>query len=241
MSMYTTGEIAKMCNVSVRTVQFYDVKGLLPPSEVTEGGRRLYTDTDLIELRYICTLKELGCSLDSIKGILKNKSRDDVLKLLLDEQAKRINDEIDDRKTQLEAIRLIKDNVNKNATISVNLKSGIEHMMKKEELKKKSRKIVIASRIIFISLLSGSIAIWVTIGTWIPFASVVFIFLVLLGFWLFAKISNQQHKFICSQCKEEFILRTKDLFNPSRSQNLEYATCPNCGKEEYCVKAYVKS
>ena len=29
MSNYTTGEMAKLCNVSVRTVQFYDTKGIL--------------------------------------------------------------------------------------------------------------------------------------------------------------------------------------------------------------------
>ena len=47
MSKYTTGELAKLCGVSVRTVQFYDTKGLLPPSELSEGGRRLYSDDDL--------------------------------------------------------------------------------------------------------------------------------------------------------------------------------------------------
>ncbi|MGO3725668.1 MerR family DNA-binding transcriptional regulator [Staphylococcus carnosus] len=27
--VYTTGELAKMCNVSVRTVQYYDQKGVI--------------------------------------------------------------------------------------------------------------------------------------------------------------------------------------------------------------------
>jgi len=38
MSNYTTGEMAKLCNVSVRTVQFYDHRGVLHPSSETEGG-----------------------------------------------------------------------------------------------------------------------------------------------------------------------------------------------------------
>lgn len=42
MSKYTTGEIAKLCGVSVRTVQYYDTRNILTPSELTEGGRRLY-------------------------------------------------------------------------------------------------------------------------------------------------------------------------------------------------------
>ena len=41
--LYTTGEITKLCGVSVRTVQYYDNRGILIPSSLTEGGRRLYT------------------------------------------------------------------------------------------------------------------------------------------------------------------------------------------------------
>ena len=40
----TVGEVAKKMNVTVRTLQHYDGEGLLPPSSVSEGGRRLYTD-----------------------------------------------------------------------------------------------------------------------------------------------------------------------------------------------------
>ena len=51
MSKYTTGEIAKLCNVTVRTVQYYDTRGILEPSELSEGGRRLYTDEDLQKMK----------------------------------------------------------------------------------------------------------------------------------------------------------------------------------------------
>lgn len=47
MSKYTTGEIARLCGVSVRTVQYYDDRGILVPSQLSEGGRRLYSDDDL--------------------------------------------------------------------------------------------------------------------------------------------------------------------------------------------------
>lgn len=44
--MYTTGEIAKLCDITVRTVQYYDNRGILTPSEISEGGRRLYSQSD---------------------------------------------------------------------------------------------------------------------------------------------------------------------------------------------------
>ena len=47
MSRYTTGEIAKLCGVSVRTVQYYDQRGILVPGELSEGGRRLYSEDDV--------------------------------------------------------------------------------------------------------------------------------------------------------------------------------------------------
>ena len=37
----TVGEVAKKMNVTVRTLQHYDKEGLLSPSAVSEGGRRL--------------------------------------------------------------------------------------------------------------------------------------------------------------------------------------------------------
>ena len=53
MSNYTTGEIAKLAGVTVRTVQYYDSRGILMPSDFSEGGRRLYTQEDLKKLKVI--------------------------------------------------------------------------------------------------------------------------------------------------------------------------------------------
>ena len=66
MSKYTTGEIAKLCGVTVRTVQYYDTRGILSPSELSEGGRRLYSEDDLKQMRVICFLRELDLPINSI-------------------------------------------------------------------------------------------------------------------------------------------------------------------------------
>ena len=63
----TVGEVAKKIGVTVRTLQYYDKEGLLSPSAESEGGRRLYTDKDLVILHQIISLKSLGFSLDDIK------------------------------------------------------------------------------------------------------------------------------------------------------------------------------
>ena len=63
----TVGEAAKKMNVTVRTLQYYDKEGLLSPSAESEGGRRLYTNKDLVMLHQIISLKSLGFSLGDIK------------------------------------------------------------------------------------------------------------------------------------------------------------------------------
>ena len=54
MKTYSTGELAESCGVSVRTVQYYDEKGLLPPAGTSEGGRRIYTEADANKLPRSC-------------------------------------------------------------------------------------------------------------------------------------------------------------------------------------------
>ena len=66
----TVGEIAKKMDVTVRTLQHYDREGLLSPAITSEGGRRLYTDKDIVKLHQILAFKHLGFSLDDIKNRL---------------------------------------------------------------------------------------------------------------------------------------------------------------------------
>ena len=53
MQKYTTGDVAKLCGVSVRTVQYYDNRGIVCPSELSEGGRRLYSEGDIAKMKTV--------------------------------------------------------------------------------------------------------------------------------------------------------------------------------------------
>lgn len=66
----TVGEVAKKMNTTVRTLQYYDKEGVLSPSAESEGGRRLYTDKDIIKLHQIQSMKYLGLPLNDIKNRL---------------------------------------------------------------------------------------------------------------------------------------------------------------------------
>lgn len=74
MKYYKTGEFAKMANLSMRTVRYYDKIGLLKPSQIADNGYRLYSDKDFIKLQKILSLKYLGFSLDDIFSMTINDS-----------------------------------------------------------------------------------------------------------------------------------------------------------------------
>lgn len=63
----STGEAAKISGLTVRTLQHYDNIGILPASGRTEGGRRYYTESDMIKLEHIVFYRGLGFSLEEIK------------------------------------------------------------------------------------------------------------------------------------------------------------------------------
>ena len=67
---YSSGEFARMAQVSVRTIRFYDQKNILKPSRVGSSGARFYTDQDLARLQQILLLKYLGFSLEDIREML---------------------------------------------------------------------------------------------------------------------------------------------------------------------------
>ena len=67
----TVGKLAERMGVTVRTLQYYDREGLLSPTAESGGGRRLYTDKDMIQLHQILSLNVSGVfSLDDIKNRL---------------------------------------------------------------------------------------------------------------------------------------------------------------------------
>lgn len=65
--LMTVGELARRVGVTVRTIQYYDQKGLLHPSSKSEQNQRLYSTDDEERLYRILTLKFLGFSLTQIK------------------------------------------------------------------------------------------------------------------------------------------------------------------------------
>lgn len=101
---YTTGEFAKKAGVTLRTIRYYDVKGILKPSYYNEAGYRFYSDEDFIKLKKILALKYLGLSLDEIEAIENDDFERNHLKNYLKLQKTIINNKMNNMKVVLNAI-----------------------------------------------------------------------------------------------------------------------------------------
>ena len=74
--MMTVHEVSQISGVSIRALHHYDKIGLLPPTEVTDAGYRMYDDTALERLQQILLFKELQFTLKEIKAILDSPDFD---------------------------------------------------------------------------------------------------------------------------------------------------------------------
>lgn len=68
---YQIGEVAETVGLSLRTIRYYEEIGLVTPSGRTEGGFRLYTDSDMDRLRLVKALKPVGMSLETMGELLE--------------------------------------------------------------------------------------------------------------------------------------------------------------------------
>lgn len=70
----TTGDMARLCSSTLRTVRFYEQEGLIRPRE-RAGGRRMFTHEELRKLQLALDLREAGLSIQDVKDLFELKSR----------------------------------------------------------------------------------------------------------------------------------------------------------------------
>ncbi|MBY5942941.1 MerR family DNA-binding transcriptional regulator [Halomonas sp. DP5N14-9] len=65
---YSIGELAKMFEVTPRTIRFYEQEGLLAP--LRQGQKRIYREKDRVRLKLTLRGKRLGFSLAEIREVV---------------------------------------------------------------------------------------------------------------------------------------------------------------------------
>ena len=230
MSKYTTGEIAKLCGVSVRTVQYYDGRGILIPSELSEGGRRLYTEDDLKRMRIICFLRETGLPINSISALFAEKKPESIISILLEQQENVLREELSERQKKLELIEGIKSELKEIENFSVESIGDIAHIMKQKSKLSKMRWTMVLTGLPVTALQWTSIVLWITSGLWWLFVIWACV-AIPWGIWV-SKYYFDHVNYICPECHEVFKPKFKEAFWAYHTPKMRRLTCPKCGRTE---------
>ena len=238
MSKYTTGEMAKLCDVSVRTVQYYDTRGILTPSELSEGGRRLYSEDDLKRMKIICFLRDAGLSINSIGELLSEADPESVIFVLLEQQEQALSEEIKERQAKLEVLGGIRRALKSVTNFSIESIGDIAYQMENKKEMRRLHAILLLTGIPFSLLQWGSIILWIAAETWWPF--VLYILLVIpYAVWV-TRYYFSRVAYICPQCHEIFRPNLKEVFWARHTPTLRKLSCTHCGYKGFCVEIFKK-
>ena len=236
MSQYTTGELAKECGITVRTVQFYDQKGILVPSSLTEGGRRLYSEEDMKMMKIICFLRDTGLPLDTIGKLLKEDDPGSVISVLLEQQKQLLQEEIDERQGKLDRLAELNKGLKAASPFSIKNIGDIAAVMEgKKKLSAVHRNIILPAIPLGI-LQCASILLWIIKGIWWPFA-VWAVLVIPLTIWA-VRYYYRNVAYICPQCHEVFRPAMKEMIFANHTPKTRKLTCTKCGHRGFCVETY---
>ncbi|MFC3747753.1 MerR family transcriptional regulator [Paenibacillus sp. GCM10012306] len=115
MTGYLRGQVAKIANVNMETLRYYEKQGLLPPLQRSESGYRIYSEEVLDRLTFIHNAKTCGFTLKEIRKAL-TKSRNSEINIndfimTIDRKQEKIRSEISKKEDTLLALTQLKSNL----------------------------------------------------------------------------------------------------------------------------------
>ena len=236
MSQYTTGEMAKLCSVTVRTVQYYDTRGILTPSALSEGGRRLYSDDDLRMLKVICFLREIGLSIDTIGQLLREENPGSVIELLLTQQEKDLKEQRGELDAKLEKIAELKRAVAADAHFTVESIGDMAITMTNQKKLNRMYLLFFLLALPIIALQAAGILLWAIKGIWWVF---VLWAVLAIPFAIFLSRYYYKHvAYICPECHQVFRPTFKEMFFAAHTPKTRKLTCTACGHKSFCVEVW---
>jgi DNA-binding transcriptional MerR regulator len=71
---YNSSEVARICGVSLRQLQWWDERNVVSPRQ--DGHKRIYAATEVVEISVIAELRRKGFSLQRIRRVLRFLQKD---------------------------------------------------------------------------------------------------------------------------------------------------------------------
>ncbi len=234
MVKYSTGELAKLCGVTVRTVQYYDTRGILVPTELSEGGRRVYTEEDLKRMRIICYLRELGFSIDAIGRIFREPNNREVISLLLEEQRRELTDTLTDTRGRLARVEALQSELRGITDFSVDSIGDLAYHMEGRPGLRRLRGLLLAVGIAADLIQVVTLVLWITRGIWLPFVLGMGV-VVALEVWVF-RYYTRRTAYICPGCHHVFAPTLREVLWSYHTPRTRKLSCPRCHHKGFCVE-----
>ena len=236
MSKYTTGEVAKLCGVTVRTVQYYDTRNILVPSELSEGGRRLYSEEDVKRMKIICFLRDMDLPINAISELLSEEHPEKVIDLLLDQQEQAIREELNERQEKLDKLEYLKRELKNVEHFSVESIGDIAYMMGQRKQLRKVRAIILGVGIPSEIILFALLVLGFVTRIWWPYLLGLIPYVA--GFTWIAFYYYKNVAYICPQCHTVFRPIFLEACFANHTPSTRKRTCTNCGHHGFCVETY---
>lgn len=234
MSHYTVGELANHLGVTVRTLQYYDRKGLLTAESATESNRRYYNDDHIQQLQLIFLLKQFGCTLDEIKTLLYEDSDMQTLKAMLQLHKKELEASIHDQTKALKHLNNVDQYISSHSSAPINHLSDIDKAVKQSTtLKSFKSKVWISAGIIGIIQYTGLITSLIRSSSK-PFIAIVPIlvtYAVGLTTYYYKNIS-----YLCPNCQHTFKPSLKQFILARHTMQTRKLECLKCHETHYCIE-----
>lgn len=235
--LYSSGEVASLLNTTVRTVQYYDKRKLVCPSQISEGGRRLYSVEDVNKLKVVCFLRDAGFSINAVKDFLKEENSPKVMEMLIDEQVRELETEIEENKNKLAVLEDVR-KVIKGENFSMEKIAKVDTVkeMKNKKNLRKVRTIMLTVGIIAELVEDALIAIGAIYDKWWMIV-VGAVFALATAVW----ISTYYFKSVnykCPECGTVFKPKFWSAFFAPHTFRTRTLTCPNCSKTSRCLEVY---
>ncbi len=126
---YTILKLAKLANISTRTLRYYDEIGILKPARINSSGYRIYSGKEVDLLQQIMFYREMGVDLDTIKEIITRSAFDEM---------KALQKHLSNLLKQKQQLELLIANVEK----TIEVKKGLTKMSDKEKFEGFKQKLV---------------------------------------------------------------------------------------------------
>ena len=236
MSQYTTGEMAKACGVTVRTVQYYDTRGILTPSALSEGGRRLYDDGDLQKLKVICFLREIGLSIDVIGQLFSEEHPENVIEVLLEQQEQELKTERGALDAKLEKLADLQKAVADAKHFTVESIGDIAITVTNRKKRNRMYLLAILLGLPLVALQIAGVLLWALKGIWWVFAlwaALAIPFAIVLSRYYYRHVA-----YVCPECHTVFRPTFKEMFFASHTPKTRRLTCTSCGHKGFCVEVW---